>query len=102
MILGPLAATFRNTRESCRQTFRRLAQRADVEAVYAQISELDPGEDAWPFTDTVLVAGTISTDELRSIVAPLQPDEVGRAAEFGAPQAVIQRHGNRLLAVWWD
>jgi hypothetical protein len=33
--------------------------RSDVQAVYAQISELDPGDGHWPFTDTVLVEGTI-------------------------------------------
>lgn len=88
--------------EAFRNIFRTLAQRPDVEAIYAQISELDPGDDYWPFTDTVLVAGTISADELRSIVARLQPDEVGRGAEFGAPKAILQLHGNQVLAVWWD
>jgi hypothetical protein len=33
-----------------------LLSRPDVKAVYAQISELDPGDESWPFTDTVLVA----------------------------------------------
>src|SRR3954453_1549975 len=37
-----------------REVLVGLTQRADVEAVYAQIAELDPGEDSWPFTDTVL------------------------------------------------
>ena len=88
--------------EAFRNIFRTLAQRPDVEAIYAQISELDPGDDYWPFTDTVLVAGTISADELRSIVARLQPDEVGRGAELGAPKSILQLHGNQVLAVWWD
>ncbi len=88
--------------EAFRETFRRLVQRPDVEAVYTRISELDPGEASWPFTDTVLVAGTISVDELRSIVAPLHPDEVGRGAAFGAPQSLLQRHGGQILAAWWD
>lgn len=97
--------------EAFRQILHTLSQRPDVEAIYARISELDPGEDSWPFTDTVLVAGTISAEELRSIVAPLGPDEVGRAAEFGAFKSIVHRHGNRIivhrhgnrmLAVWWD
>jgi hypothetical protein len=46
-----------------------LLGRPDVQAVYAQISELDPGEGCWPFTDTVLVVGSISTDELDRAVS---------------------------------
>lgn len=88
--------------DAFRDIFHTLAQRPDVEVIYAQISELDPGEDSWPFTDVVLVGGSISADELRSIVAPLQPDEVGPAAAFGPPKSVIQRHGNQVLTVWWD
>src|SRR5688500_20181603 len=45
--------------------FAGLLCRPDVQAVYAQISELDPGDGCWPFTDTVLVVGAISADELR-------------------------------------
>src|SRR4051812_46870703 len=43
-----------------------LLGRPGVEAVYAQISELDPGDDSWPFTDTALVVGGIPADELTS------------------------------------
>ena len=32
-----------------------LLGRPDVQAVHAQISELDPGEECWPFADRVLV-----------------------------------------------
>jgi hypothetical protein len=53
-----------------------LVGRSDVEAVYVQISEVDPGEEYWPFADWVFVVGTISRDELANILAPLQPDDV--------------------------
>ena len=43
--------------------------RADVEAIYARISELDPGPDSWPFSDTVIVFGKLSVEELRAILA---------------------------------
>jgi len=57
-----------------REVLTGLLKRPDVQAVYAQISELDPGEESWPFADTVLVAGKITADNLRSVVNPLQPD----------------------------
>src|SRR5437868_6500025 len=54
-----------------RDVLTGLLRRSDVAAVYAQISELDPGEDSWPFSDTVLVAGSISADELQKAVSLL-------------------------------
>ena len=79
-----------------------LLRRPDVEAVYAQISELDPGEETWPFTDAVLVAGKISADDLRDAVGSLQPDEVGDAEHFGVSPSIAGRHGSPVLVVWWD
>jgi len=88
--------------DAFRDVFARLLRRPDVQAVYAQISELDPGDDCWPFTDTILVAGTIPEEELREAVRELQPDEVGDAEQFGDSSAVASKHGAPVLAVWWD
>jgi hypothetical protein len=88
--------------DAFRDAFAALLRRPDVQAVYTQISELDPGDGCWPFTDTVLVAGTISADELRAAVSALQPDEVGDAEQFGISPAIGKKHGSPVLAVWWD
>lgn len=79
-----------------------LTKRPDVEAVYAMIGELDPGEEFWPFTDTVLVFGQIAPDELKEALRKLEPDEVGPAAEFGIPDNVLSKHRAPALAAWWD
>ena len=79
-----------------------LQNRPDVEAVYACIAELDPGEDCWPFTDTVFVVGRISPDDLRKLLNPLRPDELGPAEPFGIPSQIKERHAAPILAVWWD
>ena|ERR1700761_6819499 len=79
-----------------------LLQRSDVQAVYARISELDPGEESWPFTDTVFVVGTISPEELRDILSPLQPDEIDSGETYGLPKAIKQKHKEPVLAAWWD
>jgi hypothetical protein len=76
-----------------RDVFAGLLRRLDVQAIYVQISELDPGEGCWPFTDTVLVVGTISTDDLREVVSALRPDEVGDAEQFGISPAIAKKHG---------
>src|SRR5262249_39184512 len=74
--------------------------RADVVAVYAQISEVDPGEDYWPFADWVFVVGTISQHDLALALAPLQPDDVG-PPEHDVPEA-IARHDAPVLVAWSD
>lgn len=79
-----------------------LESRSDVQAVYMQITELDPGEDSWPFTDTVLVAGTISTDNLIAAVSSLEPDEVSPAEDFGASTGIAAQHGTPVHVIWWD
>jgi hypothetical protein len=88
--------------DAFRDVLTGLLRRPDVEAVYAQISELDPGEESWPFTDTVLVAGRISANDLRSVVSSLQPDEVGDSTQFGVSPSIAERHGAPVLVVWWD
>jgi len=85
-----------------RETFAGLLRRPDVQAVYAQITERDPGAGSWPFTDTVLVVGAIPAAELRRAVRELRPDEVGSAEEMGIAPAISGRQGSPLLAVWWD
>jgi hypothetical protein len=76
-----------------------LLRRSDVQAAYAQIAELDPDEGSWPFTDTVIVIGSIPPDDLREAVSVLQPTDVGSDRDFSE---LAQKHGGRALVVWWD
>jgi hypothetical protein len=85
-----------------RDVLTGLLRRPDVQGVYAQIAELDPGEGCWPFAGTVLVVGTISVDELRATVSSLEPDEVTQAEDLGVAPSIGKRHGSPVLAVWWD
>ena len=88
--------------EIFRSTLIKLSRRGDVEAVYAQIAELDPGEGCWPFTDTIFVAGTITPADLRENLKFLQPDEVGPGEHFGIPALILQKHKAPVTAAWWD
>jgi len=85
-----------------RDVLTGLERRSDVRAVYAQITELDPGEDSWPFSDTVLVAGSISTDDLIAAVKSLEPDEISAVEDFGASAAIAAKHGAPVHVIWWD
>jgi len=74
-----------------------------VLAVYAQVFELDPGDEYWPFADTVLVVGTLPATALRGAVKGLMPDEVDLLAPDDVPPAVAERHpGAPVLSIWWD
>lgn len=88
--------------DAFRRVLTGLLRRPNVLGVYAQISELDPGEDCWPFTDTVLVAGIISVEEVRAAVDRLEPDEIAPAKNLGVSFSVADTHGVPVLALWWD
>jgi hypothetical protein len=79
-----------------------LLRRPDIEAVYAQIAEIDPGAGVWPFTDTVFVVGSIAVAELARLFTPLQPDEVAPANEEMVPSRIRETHRDQVLYAWWD
>src|SRR5262245_8090824 len=85
-----------------RRVLTGLCARPDVQAVYAQIAELDPGRDCWPFTDTVFVVGTVPADDLRAAVSELQPDGVGAPDGLRVPASVSERHRSPASVIWWD
>ena len=88
--------------QTFRDTFARIGRRSDVQAIYAQISELDPGEGCWPFSDTIFVVGSIPEADLASELALLEPDEVGMGNRFGVGTVVAERHSAPVLVAWWD
>ncbi|MDH5830628.1 hypothetical protein FQY83_13870 [Luteimonas marina] len=85
-----------------RDTLLGLLQRPDVTAVYALISELDPDDDSWPFTDTVLVAGTIQPEALTEALSALQPDYVAFADPDEIGQLGIEPPVVQGVTAWWD
>jgi hypothetical protein len=82
-----------------REVLTGLLKRPDVKAVYAQIAELDPGEGSWPFTDTVVVIGSIHPNELSKAVSALQPTDVGADRNY---TKLAQLHGGSAVILWWD
>jgi len=88
--------------EAFRDAFARLARRPDVKSVYAQIFELDPGEGCWPFTDTILVVGSISVADVAAELSGLEPDEVCSGAEAGLTDIVAKRFNEPVVVAWWD
>jgi hypothetical protein len=89
--------------QAFRDVLTGLGRLPGVLGVYAQIFEVDPGEEYWPFADTVLVVGSLPATSLRTAVKALRPDEVRPVEPDDVPQAVAERHGEApVLAVWWE
>lgn len=85
-----------------RDTLLGLLQRPDVDAAYALIAELDPGEGSWPFSDTVVVIGSIGPETLQAALAELQPDDVGPADPDAFEDVLSQPDRNAAHIAWWD
>jgi hypothetical protein len=79
-----------------------LTRRPDVEAVYAQVAEIDPGEGLWPFSDTVFVVGSLALHDFEKAVTGLQPDEVAVAEDRMLPSRLRAAHAGQVLYAWWD
>ena len=88
--------------DTFRRAFVDLKHRAGVQSIYAQITELDPGEDSWPFTDTVIVIGSITPEELQKALAGLEPDEVSPGTPDFLSPALSDADKARALVAWWD
>lgn len=84
--------------------FDKLLSRDDVDAVYAHVSEIDPGGDCWPYTDCVYVFGAIPHDELVSITKPIEPTEIGdiKGIVSPIPKSVRKLSNEPLNVLWWD
>ncbi len=86
-----------------REVLTGLRRHPGVQGVYAQIFEVDPGEEYWPFADTVLVVGAMPANELRTAVRQLKPDEVRAVEADDVPAPVAAQHGSApVLAIWWE
>jgi hypothetical protein len=88
--------------ERFREVLVGLSKRPDVTGVFAVITELDPGEDMWPFSDTILVAGSMASESFGEAVAELEADEVGLAHPALVSALPPQARNGSALVAWWD
>ncbi len=73
-----------------------------MEAAYVQISEIDPGPDTWPFSDTIMIIGTVTLETLETMLTELEPDEIGTADDFGLPSSLPLETRQKIRIAWWD
>jgi hypothetical protein len=73
-----------------------------VAGVYLPIRELLDEEGMWPYTDTALIVTTLPPDAFKTLLAPLQPDEVEVARPETFLNPVELPSGHKFVSVWWD
>lgn len=91
------------------ETFHRVLKgiegRPGVSGVYVRITDLE-GDDAWPFSDTVLINTSAGQAEVESWVRDLSPDVVGAMDDDGLSRLHAgtprPKAGERMYVVWWD
>jgi hypothetical protein len=85
-----------------RDVLLNIRARADVNDVLVAITDEMTG-DEWPFSDTVVIVTSASTDDVRTWVDELVPDDVMDPDQFPLTNLPCQiPPGMRHVAVWWD
>jgi len=90
------------------ETFEKLESREDVESIYVHISEIDPGDEYWPYTDRVYVFGSIPIDELKRETKLIEPTEIGKnrklipSIDKSIDKSIEGISNQPLNILWWD
>jgi len=81
-----------------RETLKVLEARRDVSGVWIEI--YDTEEQDWPFSETVLVCGSIPLEALAEIALPIAPSEVRMLEPSRRPAG--RRLAGEVKVLWWD
>ena len=87
-----------------RRVFGELAQRLDVESLWAVVElehEAYP-DDEWPFAAYVLVVTSAEVGVVQAWVSELQADPCSETSADELPENVNLPPGYRVVLVWWD
>ena len=83
---------------------RAIRSHDSVQDIFVEVNEVvkdDP--ETWPFSDRIYVLSSSTVDQVRSWLAPLEPDDVSEGWANGEPLiAPSLRPGVKVYAAWWD
>jgi hypothetical protein len=90
--------------EAFLKTLKAIRSHDSVQDVLVEVNEVvkeDP--QTWPFSDRIYVLSSSPVDQVRSWLAPLEPDEVSEGWANGKPSvAPSLKPGVKVYAAWWD
>ena len=86
------------------KTLKNVRDNDSVQDILVEVDEVvEDDPETWPFSDRVYVLSAALLDEVRSWLAPLEPDEVSEGWENGVPLvAPLLKPGVKVYAAWWD
>lgn len=82
------------------QTIMGLRDLPGVESVWMEITDLEEGE--WPFSETVLVFGSVDESLVQEKVTILHPSEVDPHIYAKQTKRCPELLNQRCVVVWWD
>jgi len=83
-----------------KERLESLEERDDIAEVWMQIYDL--GEGDWPFSENVLIFGSIAESTLQQISESLEPSEVSEMHIEWLPSRAPHLAGRRYVNLWWD
>lgn len=86
--------------ETFRSVIERILELPTVEQVLLQIYDLEEGD--WPFSENILIFGTVTTDEIRTLAMVIEPSEVQEMHMDWTPSRNPTLLGRRYVNLWWD
>ncbi|MEO0469333.1 MAG: hypothetical protein AAF206_06930 [Bacteroidota bacterium] len=90
-------------------TLKALSRQKEVQKVFVQINDVPIGDgrslrdDAWFYSNTILIMGNMAQESVKQELANLQPDEVEYLTESECPEALrpyVEK--GQIIYVWWD
>ena len=81
-------------------TFLKLLESNNVDKIYVRITDIADC-DAWVYSDTIYVIGTLSKKDLKFSIENLHPDEITEGWE-DIPDNIIEENNKSIFTLWWD
>jgi hypothetical protein len=86
--------------EHFQKVLKELEARNDVDEIWLQIYDVDEGE--WPFSENILIFGTVTKPTIQQHSTSLQPSEVHETDLDWVPCRAKHLFGKRYVNLWWD
>lgn len=83
-----------------RLTIENLAKMPQVEEVWLQIYDFDEGD--WPFSENLLIFGSIAKRDVIKHVDVLEPSEIWTLEMEWIPSRAPHLAGRKYVNAWWD
>jgi hypothetical protein len=83
-----------------RDVLQSIEARDDVDEIWLQIYDLEEGD--WPFSENVLIFGTVPKSAVEQMTKTLQPSEIGEMLLDWTPSREAHLAGRRYINLWWD